>query len=88
MLHILAYAFSDALAHKYLMVLVSDNNEFVMNEKTDQPKKPHWILEHAIKVIVGAVILSIIGWIGVNYEEYLCQMVRIISPESALDWGC
>ncbi len=46
-----------------------------MNERKQGPsptqpplaEKPHWLLEHALKVIVGAIIIGVLGWIGANY---------------------
>ena len=34
-----------------------------------QPGNPHWLVKHAVQVLVGALVLGVLGWIGVNYER-------------------
>ena len=35
----------------------------------DSGNEPHWIVKHAIKVVVGVIIVGALSWIAANYQE-------------------
>ena len=39
--------------------------------------KPHWMIEHSVKVVLGFILVAVLAWIGANYEGILglCQML-------------
>lgn len=49
--------------------------------------EPHWLVEHAAKVVVGFVILAILGWAATNYED-IWTNVRCQLSDNPLEDRC
>jgi len=61
-----------------------------MPEGNDGGKQrtPHFLIRHAMEIVVGAVVLALIGWGTANYEDWKCDVIRFIQPNNTLAWNC
>ena len=68
----------------------SGTEHFPANVNIVQPSsesKPHWLVEHAVKVLIGALIVGALAWTGANYE-WLWDQTRCTFSTDRLADGC
>jgi len=49
--------------------------------------EPHWIIKHAVQVMIGVIIVGVFGWIAANYME-VWEYVRCFRTSDPLRDGC